>query len=477
VAKRAVTLYFDDRSIRLMVSAGKTIRAWALAPLEPGVIEGGLVLDEETVIATVKKLLADKKVRSKKVIVGMSGLRSLTLAADLPQLPDNLLAEALMRECARAFPVPLDELYVSWMTLPSPRNRTRAFAAALPRNTTDSLLGALKRAGLTPVFMDIKPLALARLANQADAVIVDVQSREYDIVIIGNGLPQPVRTIPLPAEGLSWPERVSMIRDDLVRTMDFYDTNNPDRTIAADMPVHVSGELADEPEARKALSAELGRPVLPLLVPFRYRQECPRNSFAVNAGLSLKTASRRGKALSPVAKLDALPPAYQPQSFSISRVMALTTTAVVFSLTIPLVALVQVNSADIAESRARLGTMLTDMEQRKVERRELTKSLVQTEASWNVFATALLTLDMRQQAFNAALRVATELVPGNVSLSDINHDGSTVVLEVTSLAETEVLDYARSLEKSDEFSEVRVVKMTRAECGMMHFTLILGVAE
>ena len=477
MAKRVVTLYFDDRSVRLMVTAGKTIRAWASAPLEPGVIEGGLVLDEEKVIATIKQLFADRKVRSRKVIVGMSGLRSLTLAMDLPHLPDNLLAEAVMRECARSLPVPLDELYVAWMTLPSPTKKTRAFAAALPRNTADSLLGTLRRAGHTPYLMDVKPLALARLANQADAVIVDVQSREYDIVVVGGGIPQPVRSIPLPAEGLSWTEKVSMIRDDLVRTMEFYDANNPDNPIAPDMPVHVSGELADEPEACKALSAELGRPVLPLLLPFRYPKGCPQNHFAVNAGLSLKVASRRGKPTSPVAKLDTLPPAYQPKSFSVTRVMALTSTVVVFSLAIPLVALVQMNSADITEARARLETILTDMDEKKVERRELTRALVQTEASRNAFAAALLTLDMQQQGFNAALQVVTDLLPGNVSFCDINHEGSTLAIEVSSLTETEVLDYARSLENSDEFSEVIVVKMKRMECGLMRFILVLEVEE
>lgn len=477
MAKITVTLYVDDRSIRLMETAGKVVRAWASAPLEPGLIEGGVVKDEEKVVARIKWLLDDRGIASKRVILGMTGLRSLSMVAELPRLADNLLVEAVMRECSRVLPVPLEELYVSWMTLPSPKKRIRAFAAALPRDPTDSLLQAVRNAGLTPYLMDIKPLALARLATEANAMIVDVQSREYDIVILGKGIPQPIRTIPLTDEGLSWQEKLSMVRDDLLRTMEFYDSNNPENPIPPEMPVRVSGELADQPEACKSLSADLDRPVLPLLLPFQYPQEWSHNHFAVNAGLAIKAVSPGGKPASLVAKLDVLPPAYQPKSFSVSRVATLSGAAVAFSLIIPLVALIQMNSSDINELRARLETTTADMEQMKVERRELTKTLVQTETSRDAFAAALETLNMQQEGLNAALQVATALLPESVVLADINHDGSVLALQVDSFTEPEVLAYARSLESRVEFSEVAVAQMTRAECGKMRFILSLKVTD
>ena len=477
MARKAVTLYVDDKRIRLMATAGKNVRTWESTGLEPGTIEGGVVIDEDKVVAKIKKLLNDSKIGTKKVILGMSGLRSLTLAINLPQIPENLLPEAVMRECGRVLPVPLESLYVSWMTIPSPKKRIRVFAAAIPRHTADSLLRAVRRAGLTPCLMDLKPLALARLTNEAKAVIVDVQPTEYDIIIVGGGVPQPIRTIPLTAEGLSWEERLSMIRDDLVRTIEFYDTNNPEDPIAPATPVHVSGQLAEEPEVCKTLSAELGRPVLPLLLPFRYPPELRHNQFAVNAGLALKAVSAGVKPVSPVAKLDNLPPAYQPKSFSVTRVLALTSTVVVFSLAIPLATLIQMNSSAINEGRDRLQTVAADVQQALLERRELNKTLFQTEASWSAFATALETLDRQQVDFNTTLRVVTDLVPVNVALCDINHDGSTMSIDVSSRTETEVLDYARSLDSSGEFAELTVFRMKRTEQGLMRFIILLKVKE
>ncbi|HEY91170.1 MAG TPA: pilus assembly protein PilM [Dehalococcoidia bacterium] len=476
--RKTVTLYVDDRSIRLMQTSGKNIRVWASASLEPGLIEGGIVVDEEKVIAKVRRLLTDRRITTKKVILGLSGLRSLTLAMDLPQLPDNLLAEAVMRECARVLPVPLEELYVSWITLPPAKKRIRAFAAAIQRNSADSILNTLSRAGLTPCMMDIKPLALARLANKSTAVIVDVQSRDYDIIIINNGIPQPVRSIPLPVEGLSWQEKLSMIMDDLVRTMEFFDTNNPESPFAADMPIYISGELANEADICKSMSTELGRPILPLLLPFKYPQSWRQNYYAINAGLALKSVSPAGKLKSLITKLDTLPPAYQPKSFSLRRVLTLTGAVVVCSIIIPLAAIAQIGSSDINGARAQLETMTADLDRKVEQRRELTLALNRTKADLNAFTVALESLETQQDTYNEVLQVVTGLLPNDVAFREINHDTGTVTLEVDTLDETSVLDYGRSLQSNDAFSEVSVSKMKRLECEItMRFMIILKVKE
>ncbi|MBL7166725.1 MAG: pilus assembly protein PilM [Dehalococcoidales bacterium] len=477
MARKTVTLYIDDRSIRLMQTAGKNAQVWASAYLEPGLIEDGIVIDEDKVAARITRLFTDRRIKTKRVILGLSGLRSLTLAIDLPQLPDNLLGEAIMRECARLLPVPLEELYVSWVILPSTKKRIRAFAAAVQRNSADSMLKVLNRAGLTPYMMDIKPLALARLANKDSVVIIDVQAREYDIIIVNNGIPQPIRSIPLPAEGLSWQEKLSMLRDDLVRTMEFYDSNNPENPIAPEMPVHVSGELADEPEAYKTLSAELGRPVLPLLLPFKYPHELHQNHYASNAGLALKVVSPGSKLTSPIAKLDTLPPAYIPKSFSLTRVLTVTGAAIACSIIIILAALVQIGSSNISEARTQLETMTADLERKMEQGRELTIALKRTEFNLSAFVAALESLDTHRETYNEVLQVATGLLPDGVVFREINHDSSTVTLEVDTLVETLVLDYGRSLQRNDLFSEVTVPDMKRLECGTLRFMLILRVKD
>ncbi len=482
MARKTVSLYVDDRSIRLMVSNRKSIAQWASAPLEPGLVKGGVVVDEEAVAAAIQKLLKDRDVVTRRVVAGVSGMHSLTLVIKLPQLPSELIAEAVVREAAQVLPVPLEQLYLAWQRIPAPKTMTRVFAAAVPRATTDGLLKTLHRAGLVAEMLDIKPLALARLSSEPSTVIVDVQATEFDIVIIGEGVPHPVRTIPLPSEGLSWPEKLSIVRDDLVRTIEFYNANNPENPITPDVPVQVTGELAGEPELCRSLAAEMGRELVPLPLPLAVPGSSHRNQCAVNVGLALKGIPNKSRPASLVADLDVLPEAYRPKSFSFSRVGVVVGAVLAVAAIVPQVFIVQGNATDIDEMDVQLATMMTILDQRKAQRRELGKELVQAEASHGDFTTAITAIEKQRDDLNTTLRTVVDLIPAGVALTDIYHDGSEMAIEVTSPGEIPALAYARSLEATGLFSEVLVVQMTLGEGGAetfavlggeMHFILVL----
>ena len=78
MTKRVTTLYIDDANIRLLVATGKRVKKWADLPLEPGLIKGAVIIKEAEVAAKIKQLFEDHRVKTKKVIVGMSGFRCLT---------------------------------------------------------------------------------------------------------------------------------------------------------------------------------------------------------------------------------------------------------------------------------------------------------------------------------------------------------------------------------------------------------------
>ncbi len=79
--------------------------------------------------------------------------------------------------------------------------------------------------------MVIKPLALTKALTVNTAILIDVQPAEFDIVIVSDGIPQPIRTVTLPNEELSWEQKLDMITSDLDRTIKFFDTNNPEKPL------------------------------------------------------------------------------------------------------------------------------------------------------------------------------------------------------------------------------------------------------
>jgi len=480
MAKKIVNLYIDDTSIRLLVTDGKRIKKWADLPLEPGLVKGAVVIKEAEVAAKIKQLLKATKVKTKKVIVGLSGLHSLTRPISLPQLPQAMVAEAVIREAKRALPVPLEQLYISWQTIPGPPGKIHVFLVAIPCKTADALLKMLHQAGLSPYLMDIKPLALARVVKEPMAIIVDVQPTEFDIVIMADGVPQPIRTVPFPSKALSWQQKLPMIKNELDRTIQFYNSNNPEKSLDFNVPVHVSGELAGESELCQSLSDELGYPLLPLPSPLKGSEKLDPGRYMVNIGLALKKLSSGKVAGSSVANLNALPAAYQPKPISLTRVVGLPAAVVVIGLLVPLVMFVQDASANIASIRSQLDNTNQLLRQKQLQRQELTENIAElerkiaeAEASRNDFTIVLDNLDKRGSKFNGDLEVMTNTLPIDISLTSISYAGSILTISGESPNETEVLSYARSLDASDRFSEVIITTLNRVEGEGMAFSLVL----
>jgi type IV pilus assembly protein PilM len=221
MANNSVSIYIDDTSIRLMVTRGRRIIKLGDVPLDIGLVEIDTKEKENQLTEKIQSLLKTNKVNTKKITLGLSGLHCLTRPVILPELPRPMVKEAITREAKRVLPVPLEQLYISWQTVSISEGKIYAFMVAMPRQIADMVMRVFNQAGCKPYLMDIKPMALARLSNEATALIVDVQSKEYDIVIMIKGMPQPIRTVSFPQESLPLLEKLSLVKEDVKRTVQF----------------------------------------------------------------------------------------------------------------------------------------------------------------------------------------------------------------------------------------------------------------
>jgi len=475
MAKKIVTLYIDDTSIWLLVTHGKRIREWADSPLEPGLVKNAVVIKETEVAATIKQLFKVQKVKGGKVNVGVSGLHCLSRLITLPQLPEAMLAEAVKREAKRVLPVPLEQVYLSWQTIPAPEGETQVFLVAVPCKMADTLLKALHQAGLKPDLMDLKPLLLAKIVKEATAVIIDIQPTEFDIVIMAGRIPQPTHTVSFPSEALSWQEKLVMISDELDRTIKFYNSNNPGRPLESSVPIFASIALAHQPELYQSLSDELGRPVLRLSSPLACPEGLDPNRYMVNIGLALKKLSLGKEAGLSEVNLNTLPTAYRPEPISLLRISTLTGATVAIGLLILLVMSIQSASADITSMRSQLGPTNQLLQQKLSRRQELMENITEAEAFLDNFTTMLESLDQQNNGVNGGLEVTVNSLPSTISLSSISHANSTLTINGRSPSEKEVLSYLRKLDASDRFAEITITSMRKIEGEGMDFTLFLRV--
>ncbi len=473
MAKRVVTLYINDTSIRLLEARGKRIKKWADLPLEPGLVRDGVVVDETKVAAKVKEIFKTQKVGAGKVIVGLSGLHCLFRVISLPRLPETMLVEAVRREAERLLPVPLEQLYISWQLIPSSGEETEVFLAALPRNAADALIKTLRQTGVKPYLMDLAPLALARVVDTTPAIIVDVRSTEVDIVVVVKGVPQLTRSLSLPGEALPLSEKLPAIREELERTIKFYNSSYSEKPLEPSLlPIYASGELAQALEACQSLSDELKYSVLPLSSPLECPEGLTPSQYMVNIGLALKELSPGKGAGYFVVSLNVLPKVHRTKAPSLIKALIATGIIVAFGLLVPLAMLIQSTVADTASLRAQLDAANQLLKQKHAQQQsqrgeiaELERKVAELEVTSNAFTTVLNNFGRQHEIVNGDLKAAILSLPSTVVLSSITHASTELTISGVSPSETEVFAYASTLREGGRFSQVTVSSIEKTENG------------
>ena len=484
MADQIVTIYVSDTILRTMVSDGKQILEWAEMQLEPGLIENNSIVDEETVSEKLKQLLGIQSVKARKVYLAINGIRCLTRPILLPKLPQEILDEAVRREAARLLPIPLEELYLSWQTIPGPEDKTNVFLTAIPRGIVDPLMKVMNQAELNPVFMDMKPLLLARMTQEETAILIDVQGTDFDIVVMMYGIPQPIRSIPFPGDSMSWQEKLPIIKDELDRTITFYNTNNPETPIENNVPVYLSGQLGDESEFSRMLSEETQRKVILIPAPIETPEGFDSSVYMANISLLQQTMSSGKNSGNSLVNLNNLPVIYRPQQISTSnilKILGVVCAVVVLAAMIFLIQSVSASTDDkqdeLASTNAILQTNQSEASTLNSRINELTGEIERLQAAQLDFNTALAVIEMQSIGMNSDIEVTMEKTPSSVRLTEVEHkDG---ILTITGIApgEKTVLSYMLALESTGRFAGEITADTEILEDGSMSFTLVGNLNE
>jgi type IV pilus assembly protein PilM len=466
MAKNTTTLYISDTGIRLMVTRGKRITKLAYMPLDVNLSDISNEAKEADLVSKIKLLFKSNRIGAGKIILGISGLHCLTRPVSLPELPKAMVDEAITREAKRVLPVPLDQLYISWQIVSTFEGKIQVFVVAIPKYIADTLVRILNKAGFKPYLMDIKPLALARVSREATAVMVDIQPKEFDIIIMSKGIPQTIRTVPFPMEYLAHTDRLSIVRDELKRTIQFYNSNNPDNPMQPNTALLVSGDLVDEAETMEFLTQELGYKVSPLLSPLKCAKQLDPSHHLANVGLALKELINEAGPSLP--NFNTLPIPYLPKQIPRGRLLAVPAAAAAVGVVVLLVFMIQGAAAKIEQDQTSLDSTKQMLEQKQAQKAELKKSIAametnvsDIETSRDAFIAALDSLNTKGELMNGDLNATVDNVVADLELYRINHEEDQLLLSGQALTEQEVMQYVRNLQNTGRFSEITISNITR----------------
>lgn len=442
IAKRVVTIDIDNTSIRLLEVKGRMVTRWGSVPLKPGDSS-----NQQSLAATIKQLMNACGIRTRHVIVGVSGLYSVSRILSIPNPPGGSSNPQAVDEAIRnAVSLDREGLYFSWQTITADADTRRVFFVGIPRDITDTWLRAVKAAGVSPRMLELRGIALTRVVQEKRALILHIEPSSFDVVIVANHVPEVMRTIAWEQDELTVEDKVEQLAAALELTVNFHNDRNPDNVIDTATPLFITGLMCGDPALMEELQARLRYPVAPLAPPLDYSESLPIYQYAANVGLALKGKSRNiGRGQSSPFDINLLPEGYRawkPSTRQLSlAALAVGCVAVIFYL-YQATAEVQSKNADL---QVRQSILANELQRRQSE----IKNRVPMQKAVEEFNTILA----MRGSFTENLEVIyarAEEVGVQIKSVDYESKGVTVYCEASDY--TAFRKYLAALESTSRFS-------------------------
>lgn len=245
-------------------------------------MDNGKVADELAAIFEAEGLPKNR------VVTAVSGQRSIFRTINLPALDEGLLEAAVRRKVRQEIPLPPHDTDISWDVIEREDGQLSIYVVATPREEIDQRMAILQGAGIQAAGMDVRPLALVRAVNQGEAIIVSLEDLGISIVVVVDGLPQIIRTVPMGATAPGAEGRLELLGQELLRTTKFYNESHKAKPLPAATPLYLTGYGFREPGMVERMQARSPYPLNPFSPPVNYPAGLPVEEFSVNIGLALK---------------------------------------------------------------------------------------------------------------------------------------------------------------------------------------------
>ena len=244
---------------------GITITGLGIARTPQGVIENEVIVDSKALGDAIKALLAESGIKTKKCVSSVSGASQVVVRViSVPKMKREELAETMKWEVERHVPFSPDQVVMDFQPLDLPgadpdATEMEVLLAVAQQQLIDSHVEAILAAGLSPMAIDIEPLAASRSlvelssngAMSETVAVVNIGSSRSDLGIFENG----ILTFPSPPVSVAGINFTREIAEALGQTLEQAEVTK--REFAA---VNMDGFQAAQADGQTAPSASSGKP-------------------------------------------------------------------------------------------------------------------------------------------------------------------------------------------------------------------------
>jgi hypothetical protein len=290
LCRQYVAIDITPTEIRMVSIRRDKVEKWSSAPLREGMIKDGIIVSPQDLSLLLEDLFTSLALPRSRVVCTITGLPFSYRTIVMPDANGSIVQEAIERAARKEMSINEPDMYIFWKAvLRHPEKKeTDCFVVAVPKIAVRPLADALAKAQVKQYELDIKPLALARLASAPSAVIISLEKKYIDVVVVADGSVKTLYSFP-PLNAAGDRDRIAVdVVNGLDKTLNSYNHDYPGSPLPADLPILVSGELANDSAMLARLTELSGHPVLPFETPVVLPTDFSLASYAANLGLILK---------------------------------------------------------------------------------------------------------------------------------------------------------------------------------------------
>jgi type IV pilus assembly protein PilM len=169
---------------------------FGMIPLPPEVIVEGAVMDAGRVVEAIKELLVSQKVKTKEVVISVSGSSVIIKRVAVADMTDEELAESIKWEAEQYIPFSIDDVNVDFQKLGAgvAAGQADVLLVAVKKDKINDYVNLVKEAGLEPVVMDVDAFALANMYElnyafeEGTTALLNIGASVMNINILKDGI-------------------------------------------------------------------------------------------------------------------------------------------------------------------------------------------------------------------------------------------------------------------------------------------------
>jgi len=208
----AFGLDINDLSLKIVKlekkQGGFVVSSLNEAKIPHGIIEGGMINDEDALAKIIKYAVATvkgKKLRTKYVVASLPEEKSFLQVIQMPKMTNEELKLAVPFEAENYIPLPIDGVYLDFQDISPIKDyfsHLEVLIVAMPKKIVDSYISCFKKAGIVPIALEVESEATARALVKKDnksslLILIDFGENNTNLVVYSGSSIRFTSSIPI----------------------------------------------------------------------------------------------------------------------------------------------------------------------------------------------------------------------------------------------------------------------------------------